>query len=256
MKTKLNFSIFWLATFALLVLGCSKSETKPAEPPVITDRIILSFSATYPAGINITQNKATLSVAGQGDLVYFVTPGKDTSIMISGAQAECRQGKPATVTMNCEAKYGEGNVVPICYNYADGKVEINSLLSDNPRIVWIGNQCSPSGDQVILRVKITFHYDFNPPEYTVINGGFSFGVAGDDEHVLWWSTSADVDTVIILSGEAATSRLGKEFYVQPGFNAINSLGGVTLGYVPDCIQSFGTLLPDNPKIEIVGYGYY
>jgi len=249
MRKTLNFCL--LAFFTFLLLGCSKSTDPQPDPPgPNTDEISIPILASYQGNINITNNKLTISVNGEADLTYYIPPGKDTTITITGAQAISRKGKSATLTMSCTATNSQGTIIPICYNN-DGVVVINSLATNNPKAQWVGEVCGTSGDQIILRIKLSLQYAF-PGEYTVTSCGLKLGCSPNEDLV--WHTSSSVDTIIILTGEAASSRIGKPFYMLMGCQAVNAWGG----FAQICLDHDNgvfrgdPLLADNPQVEWIG----
>lgn len=250
MKTKVNLLVAFL-TF--LLVGCSKSEDpEPINPPgPDSDKITIPVGTSYQGDITVLSNILVLSVAGQSDLTFELIPGQDTVITLSGAEATSRKGKAATLTMTCNAVNGEGVPVMVCYNHENGYV-INSLASSNQKVDWVGQACNASGDQVILRVKITYQYGARP--YTVKHCGFRIEVDGLDGYI-YWRTSSTADTTVVISGQDAIDRIGKKYAIIFSEYAVNYLGELAMicynypngCYVGDC------LLSDNPKVEFIGH---
>lgn len=254
MKKKLNLLNFWLlAFFTFLVIGCSKSTDPQPDPPgPDNDKISIPILASYQEGINIVSNQLTIIVNGEADLSYYIPPGKDTTIVISGLQAKSRKGKSALLTMSCTAKNNQGAIIPVCYNHADGKFTISSLAVNNPKIEWLGQMCGTTGDQVILRIKLTMQYAY-PDEYTVLICGIVFGINDYDE--LNWSLSASADTTIIVTGEDASSRIGKPYFVRLYCYGIDKWGNSAFfcyNYDNGIFRG-DILLADNPKIEFIAH---
>ncbi len=249
-----KFSLVFLVILAMLAGGCSKSsETVTPENPNDQTTITIPVKALYEESVTISNNVLTLSVAGQPDLYFPVTPNQDVKVMITGESAKSRLNKTATLTMSCQADI-QGVPVPVTYNHPDGKTEL-ALQSSNPKVEWVG-QTGTTGDQIIIRVKITFQYS-SPGEYTVTNGGFALYVDGQSD--LNWPASATADTIIIITGQAAKDRLGKPFGLVYGCNAIDYFGN----YAQICYnyQDGGyngqfrgdALAADNPKVEFIGH---
>jgi len=250
MKKTLNFCL--LAFFVFLLLGCSKStDPQPDLPGPNTDKISIPILTSYQGDIVITNNTLIISVNGETDLVYYIPPGKDTIIIITGDQATHRKGKPATLTMNCVAINLHGDQVPICYNN-NGTISIPSLLGDNQKANWVGQACGISGDEIVIRVKVVYEYQF-PGEYRLIAGSLTFGSEGIDQ-LITWPISANLDTVIVIRGVSAQNRIGKPYWLTMGDYAVDNLGNhAEIGYVPAGSFSPGILLADNPKVEITGH---
>ena len=200
---------FLLVALLALVFGCSKDSDTPVNPQA--DKIVITVLATYPATMNVINNKLILSVSGQADLSYIVPPGQNYVITISGDEATMRKGKTAVLAMSCTATNNQGASWPVCYNFADGKNTIASLSADNGKIEWIGDFCGTTGDQIVLHIKTSFQYAY-PEEYKISFGGLALYVSGTAN--LGWNLSATADTTIILSGEEAANRIGKSFSLE------------------------------------------
>ena len=242
------------ALIAFLMLGCSKDPVIPVDPPPPTtsDTIKIVVSASYQAGMNISDNKLKLAVGGQPDLSFAVPLGQDYIIILTGDQAKTRKGKSATLTMSCSATNGQGTIIPVCYNFTDGKTTINSLLSNNSKIEWIGQTCGTGGDQIILRVKCTFECDSS--RYILSNYFFSLLSSGAGD--LYFGLShKNVDTTYIISGADATSRINQNFVLKFEFIAHDILWNTYFfnTQYSDNRYEGGTLMADNPKVEAIVY---
>ncbi len=250
MNKTLNLCL--LAFFTILLLGCSKSnDSQPNPPGPDTDKISIPILASYLGNINITNNKLTLYVNGEADLTYYIPPGKDTTITITGAEAISRKGKAATLTMSCAATNSQGILIPICYDN-DGIVIITSLTVNNSKIQWIGKECAASGNQIILRIKLSQQYKY-PGEYIVNSSFFTLGVL--DNVDLDWRIAATTDTIIILSAEQALSRIGKPFWMKVGCQATDPTGNfaqIDFNFENGVFRG-NPLLTDNPKVEWIGH---
>ncbi len=250
MKTKI--SLYLVAFLTFLVVGCSKSDdAKPTDPPVSdSDKISIPVGTSYQGEITVLNNTLALSVAGQPDLTFFLHPGQDTVITLTGAEATSRKGKAATLTMTCTAVNNEGAPITVCYNHENGYT-INSLQSSNQKVEWIGQTCSAGGDNIILRVKITFQYGNNP--YTVQTCGFRLEVDGFED--LGWQVSPTADTTVVISGQAAIDRIGKPYAIVFTDFSLDPYGvRVPLAYNYPNGRYIGTqLLADNSKVEFIAH---
>ena len=77
-------------------------------------------------------------------------------------------------------------------------------------------------------------------------------VEGNED--LGWGLSSAADTIIILSGEEATSRIGKSFALRAAYIGFDYWGDkISISYnFKDGIYRGDTLKADNPKIEVIG----
>lgn len=254
MKKTLNLCL--LAFFTLLLLGCSKSTDPQPEPPEPSaNKISIPIRASYTGDINVFDNQLKLTVSGEVDLLYYIPPGKDTTIILTESQSASRKGKSATLTMSCQATNNQGLPIPICYNHAGGEYAVSSLQINNQKIEWNGQICGTSGDQVVLRVRATFQYEY-PGDYIVHDQGIWLYVTGEAD--ICWVIPAEKDTSIIINGIEATRRLGKPFRLRFTCNAFDQWGyfaAICYNY-ENGIYNGTALLADNPKVEWVGHHCY
>ena len=216
------------------------------------------FKAAFTRGASpinpetiVTNNKLTLSVSGQADLTYFITPGQNYTIEITGEEGLARKGKLSVLTMSCTATNSAGVTLPVCYNFDAGKTN-TSLATDIAKIEWIGESCGTTADKINLRIKTTFQYSV-PGEYNIIDVFCTLRSPGEDP--VGWLISPTADTVINITDESVSRRLGKPFTLKITCRALDPFNNEAfICYnISDGIYRGDTLKTDNPKIEFIGW---